>query len=157
MSLSTIAWLPTGYTCHVRKSFVNSTRIRNPTPRIALSVGWFVRPWQNFSARYLGNEKSCRRSAGVKTTGFSRAFWILQKNQILDFWISGFLDFWISGFFSDFLTTFFGFVDNFFWFVDNCFFLFVDNFFFLSTSFLLDLLNLFLICWQFFLDLSAIF
>ena len=25
MSLSTIAWLPTGYTCHVRKSFVNGT------------------------------------------------------------------------------------------------------------------------------------
>ena len=35
----------------------------NPTPRIALSVGSIVRPLvtkfqQNFSARYLGNEKS---------------------------------------------------------------------------------------------------
>ena len=29
MSLSTIAWLPTGYTCHVRKSFVNATRLRD--------------------------------------------------------------------------------------------------------------------------------
>ena len=59
-----------------------------PTPRIALFVGSlvrsFVRPLvtkfqQNFSTRYLGNEKSYRRSAGVKTTGFSRAFWIFQK------------------------------------------------------------------------------
>ena len=54
-----------------------------PTPRIALSVGslvrWFVgssvtKFQQNFSAQYLGNEKSYRRSAGVKTTGFLRAF-----------------------------------------------------------------------------------
>merc|ERR1711989_295205 len=48
---------------------------------------------QNFSAQYLGNEKSYRRFAGVKTTGFSRAFWIFQK--IKNF---GFLDFWIFGF-----------------------------------------------------------
>ena len=62
-------------------------------------VGWSVTKFQqNFSAQYLGNEKSYRRSAGVKTTGFSRAFWIFQKIWnfgFLDFWIFGFLDFWI--------------------------------------------------------------
>ena len=56
----------------------------NNTPRIALFVGPSVRPsvtkfQQNFSARYLGNEKSYRRSAGVKTTKFLRAFWIFQR------------------------------------------------------------------------------
>ena len=42
---------------------------------------------------YLGNEMSYQRSAGVKTTGFARAFWIFQKN--VKFFISGFVDFWI--------------------------------------------------------------
>ena len=36
---------------------------------------------------YLGNEKSYHRSAGVKTTGFLRAFPISPK--MLNFWISG--------------------------------------------------------------------
>ena len=42
--------------------------------------------------RYLGNEKSYRRSAGVKTTRFLRAFWI---SWFLDFWIFEFLDFFL--------------------------------------------------------------
>ena len=41
---------------------------------------------------YLGNEKSYQRSAGVKTTGFLRAFQISKKWNFL---ISGFLDFCI--------------------------------------------------------------
>ena len=54
--------------------------------------------------RYLWNEKSYRRSAGVKTTGISGAFKIFQtkkhhENKLLDFVFLefGFLDFfWIS-------------------------------------------------------------
>ena len=48
--------------------------------------------------RYLGNEKSYRRSTGVKTTGFLGLFRFSKTNQIfgfLDDWISVF--FWISG------------------------------------------------------------
>ena len=51
---------------------------------------------------YLGNKKRYRKSAGVKTAGFSRAFWIFQKYEIMDFWNSGFLDFWILWIFMDF-------------------------------------------------------
>ena len=52
--------------------------LESPCPLVGPSVTKFQ---QNFSAQYLGNEKSYRRSAGVKTTGFSRAFWIFQKNM----------------------------------------------------------------------------
>ena len=68
---------------HAGTSGTLFTHAQYRTPRNALSVGWFVRPsvekYCIERGRYLGNEKSYRRSAGVKTTEFSRAFWIFQK------------------------------------------------------------------------------
>ena len=48
---------------------------------------------------YLENETSHRTSAGVKTTGFFRAFQIFRRNGFF-----GFLYFWIPGFLSGFLA-----------------------------------------------------
>ena len=69
----------------------------NPTPRIALFVLPSVKRYRIFRSLFFGNEKSYRRSAGVKRPDFWGLFRFKKK---MDFWMTGLLDFctfWISG------------------------------------------------------------
>ena len=60
-------------------------RLDNIPFRVLLLLLLLLRHAQG-TPRYLGNEMSYRRSAGVKTTGFFRAFRIFDKKMVNRWW-----------------------------------------------------------------------